>query len=661
MKRTRSAAVTLWMLVGGLIAVSIGTLSPVSANAVAPTATSPTMVQGAFNRLRCDSYSFTPPATTVCRRASVDRVQARVTGISVQLYSARRGGWVNSAYVWVPVRKRLEFAAQLLWVTAPSGTARIQKYTCYEWTLVSDSGPTMCSRGSAGWVTAIIPANGPARIWSPSLKRFVLSTYRWQRRGGYLALDATLVPAAAVDLGTSMLPKVSPTVTDFIATCAGGTVSARVVARFGASVLLDGETITSNGVRTVSLTPGQSLKWTLRVPGTRDVAQQARCLPSDFPSWAVTRTGTPHSQWYVMAPDLGSGSNQGAGKNYIVVADNHGTPVWWQGVNPERPIGAQLEGNNLVWGETGYNYSYGSTYHVSDWSGRTLSVVGATAGIDHHELEPAVGGGHYAIRYVDRACPGVECVDMSSFGGTASDTLVDGEIVKLDASDNVVWTWKFRDHVSFDEWSGLDSESHRTQNKLVMNGLTYWDINHVNSIEDDGDGLIISARHLDAVYRIRKSDGSIDWKLGGTPTPRSLSVLGADRAPLLGSQHDARRIANGNITVFDNGSEFFRVPRAVELRVDSSARTAEIVSQVSDQHIDFSGCCGSARKVTGGNWVVNWGGTGVTTETDDSGKPLLRIDNGSVFSYRSIPVEPGVLSRSTLVNAMDSLAPRALG
>ncbi len=35
----------------------------------------------------------------------------------------------------------------------------------------------------------------------------------------------------------------------------------------------------------------------------------------------------------------------------------------------------------------------------------------------------------------------------------------------------------------------------------------------------------MSFRHLDAVYSVRKIDGSVDWKLGGTARPESLTVL----------------------------------------------------------------------------------------------------------------------------------------
>jgi hypothetical protein len=250
---------------------------------------------------------------------------------------------------------------------------------------------------------------------------------------------------------------------------------------------------------------------------------------------------------------------------------------------------------------------------------------------------------------------------MTAFGGTAAATVIDGEIVRVDGSGAVVWSWKTRDHIPFSEWSDILPPAHVSQAHAVVNGQDTWDIIHLNSVADDGDGLIISSRNLDAVYRIKKSDGSVDWKLGGTVTSRSLSVAGADRDPFLNSQHDARRLSNGHVTVFDNGTEGFRVPRVLELAVDPGALTASIVRSVANANTTFSACCGSARAVTGGGFVTAWGGTGLFTEMDATGNPVLSVDFGTIFSYRVVPVAPGVVPRSALQSGMDAMHPRPTG
>ncbi len=475
-----------------------------------------------------------------------------------------------------------------------------------------------------------------------------------------------LAPVVSVDLGVTMAPRPDPSVTDFVVGCPGGAVTADITAELGGSVVFDGQpAVTGSASVTVPLAPGQSVHWTLSVPGRADVHQQARCLPADFPAWQVTRPGTPASQWYVLTPTTGTGAPAVGNPLYVVVADDRGTPVWWRSVTSYRPIDAKLVpgGVGLMWAEAGIFFALSTTYHEVGWDGTALGAVGAGANVDMHDLVPAQGGGWYAIRYVPRDCiaTGTDCADMTAYGGSTEATIIDCEIVRLDPTGSVVWTWKTHDHLAFSEWSDLTPASHVSQAYLDINGHDYWDINHLNSVADDGDGLIISFRNLDAVYRINTSDGSVDWKLGGTAIARSLDVAGADRSPFLNSQHDARRLSNGHVTVFDNGSEGLRIPRVLELAVDPATLTASVVRSVQDPDVTFSPCCGSARPVGSGGFAIAWGGTGRFTETDASGLPVLSIDTGSIFSYRGVPVAPGVVSRATLQSGMDAMHPRPSG
>ncbi len=48
----------------------------------------------------------------------------------------------------------------------------------------------------------------------------------------------------------------------------------------------------------------------------------------------------------------------------------------------------------------------------------------------------------------------------------------------------------------------------------------------MNSVEPDGDGFIVSFRHMIAVYRIDKATGKVTWKLGGTTRAESLTMIG---------------------------------------------------------------------------------------------------------------------------------------
>ena len=86
--------------------------------------------------------------------------------------------------------------------------------------------------------------------------------------------------------------------------------------------------------------------------------------------------------------------------------------------------------------------------------------------------------------------------------------------------------------------------------------------------------MLISLRHTDAVYRLDRATGAIEWKLGGTPTDESLAVLNDPlAADPLGAQHDIRYLGDGEISIHDNGTDLGRAPRAVRYRVEGSSAT----------------------------------------------------------------------------------------
>ena len=93
--------------------------------------------------------------------------------------------------------------------------------------------------------------------------------------------------------------------------------------------------------------------------------------------------------------------------------------------------------------------------------------------------------------------------------------------------------------------------------------------------------------------------------------------------------------------------------------LDTTARTATLLGQLNDPRAPVSNCCGSARRLSDGHWVMNWGFNRAITELAADGSPVLTLTfTGSVFSYRTQPLEVGMLTREELHQGMDARFPR---
>ena len=251
-------------------------------------------------------------------------------------------------------------------------------------------------------------------------------------------------------------------------------------------------------------------------------------------------------------------------------------------------------------------------------------------------------------------------MDLSPYGGPAEALVLDALIQEVTPKGKVVWSWNSEDHIATEESRPFMKSLLATPARRA-DGLDSYDIVHVNSAEVQGDSILISLRHTDGLYKVNRATGAIEWKLGGTRTPESLSVTGAAEDSLIFSgQHDARRLADGTISVHDNRTGTMLGPRAVRFKIDEAARTATQVEELTDPATVSSLCCGSARRIAGGNWVMSWGFNGLVTELTASGERVFGLRFGTendVFSYRAVPLMPGEVSARALRAGMDAMHP----
>ena len=454
-------------------------------------------------------------------------------------------------------------------------------------------------------------------------------------------------PAAPTTLTLATVPALAqeyaPGQPDYTVACPDGAVQIRGAAPAGDTITVDDGVAHSatTFTQSVALTPGQG--FTVRIHDEHgDHAHTIRCTPDDLPTWTTERNGTPTARWLVFNPSLNFQA-----KPYSVIADDHGVPVWWwRSDDGGAPLDAQvLPDHTVSWG---VQFQHAPHRHVT-LDGQDLGDIDTVGGSsDGHELRQLANGNFLLVAY--RPHPHV---DISVLGGPADVTILDAVIQEVTPAGAVAWEWSSADHIAVDEtapWAGVAL--------TTFDGQPAYDIVHLNSLDDDGDGIVFSARNLDAVYRIRKSDGAVDWKLGGTVRPESLAFSG-DPVAGLGGQHDARILPDGTLTVHDNGTGHDRAPRAVRYVLDTTARTATLLEQLTDPRAPVSTCCGSARRLSDGHWVMNWGFNRAITELAADGSPVLTLTfTGSVFSYRTQPLEAGMLTREELHQGMDARFPR---
>ncbi|HET9253153.1 MAG TPA: aryl-sulfate sulfotransferase [Candidatus Eisenbacteria bacterium] len=320
-------------------------------------------------------------------------------------------------------------------------------------------------------------------------------------------------------------------------------------------------------------------------------------------------------------------------RSHLMILRNDGTPVFQKYLG-EQGLDFKVQLHRWL---TYFDGARG-TYYVQNANGAVVDSIQTGNGypIDLHELI-LLPNGHSLLMSYDR-----QPVDMSAVveGGNPDAIVVGLVLQELDLEKDVVFQWRSWDHFQI-----TDATSRSLTTATV-------DYAHGNSIEPDHDGnLIFSSRHMDEVTKVSRETGAILWRLGGKNNQFTF-VNDPDR---FAWQHSARRLANGNLLLYDNGNTHTpSYSRAVEYALDEANRTATLVWQYRNTPDTFGGAMGSVQRLPNGNTLIGWGSTNPTaTEVTADGRKVaeLNLPTGT-FSYRAFRFEwPPTLSIAPRVDS----------
>lgn len=341
---------------------------------------------------------------------------------------------------------------------------------------------------------------------------------------------------------------------------------------------------------------------------------------SDIPEISVNINNNP-SDGYIFLSNIVF--NTAIPNNpYLLVINNSGLPVFTKPMpDMSFDFNKQYNGNFTYYDEVKEKYyEVDSNFTVVD-----SFYTGNGYVTDLHELR-VLRNRHALLMSYDG-----QIVDMSKYvpGGDTAAVVTGLIIQEIDNDKNVIFQWRSWDHFSPADATHEDLTAHKI------------DYVHGNAIEVDYDGnIVISSRHLDEITKININTGDIIWRLGGKNN--QFTFINDTRR--FSYQHAIRRIANGNITLYDNGN--YHTPqysRAIEYKLDEVNKTAELVWQYKNNPDIYGFAMGNVQRLENGNTLISWGATNPTlTEVKPDGSIALEIDlPQNIFTYRAFKYKLG--------------------
>ncbi len=357
----------------------------------------------------------------------------------------------------------------------------------------------------------------------------------------------------------------------------------------------------------------------------------SKCFSQVIPGYNVNLSDPQSSLGYYFIHTMRPGSSPAIQFNSMVI-DRLGNLVYFKKYN-SAALDFKIQPN----GKITYAYTFGGNanlkFFIMDSTFTIRDSVRCLNGIttDEHDIRilPNV---HYLMlgnQFVIMNLTSYHWFNGNGSPGNSNANVLCGVIQELDENKNAVFTWKAVDHYQFadvqEQW-------------LFSPAVVDW--THFNSVDLDNDGnILVSARNFSEVTKINRQTGDIIWRMGGK---NNQFTFVNDPHNGFSGQHDARRISNGSITIFDNGflNASLHPARGAEYAVNEQTHTAQLVWSHQYNNNSSSRFLGSVQRLSNSNTVISWGGMAngnVTfSNVKPDGSPVMEINfPDTMFTYRA--------------------------
>jgi arylsulfotransferase ASST len=314
-------------------------------------------------------------------------------------------------------------------------------------------------------------------------------------------------------------------------------------------------------------------------------------LPSTYPDVSILVSNNP-DPGYVFCTPTNRSTNPVQTRNMLIL-DNYAMPIYYRWHGSQVFDFKKVDDGRLVYYDRGAGklkyYALNSMYAVVD-----SFKMGNGYTTDFHDIE-MLPNNHALLMAYDP-----QPVDMSQVvpGGDPNATVSGLIIQEIDAAKNVIFQWRSWDHFQITDVTDCHSLTTPTVDAV-----------HGNSLDEDTDGnILLSSRYLDEITKINRQTGDIIWRFGKNARNNQFTIQ--DDPLGFSDQHDARRLPNGHITLFDNHSCANQAPnnsRALEYEIDEQNMTARLVWEYRHTPDQHTGPTGNTQRRASGGTMIGWG------------------------------------------------------